>query len=288
MKKWIRFFKIIKYVGLLGLPGFLFDIPIIKLFWLFWLFGLVEVFAELPILIQSLKQIAGMLVIPIRYGTKLPNKNNFKSSVKYSLPFSDAWVVVNGGVDKMYSHSWSIPTQRYAYDFLILDENGNSNSGNPSSAPSYYCYGKEILAPADGTVVEVSTNHPDSDLSGTGAVDCKAHDIRGNYIIIRHTDKEYSLLAHLQPNSIRVKVGDFVMQGQPIANCGNSGNTSEPHLHFQLQDNKSFFYSAGLPIQFDNISIETTVNYNHFDARQAADCSRKDTHIARGQKVKNR
>jgi len=77
--------------------------------------------------------------------------------------------------------------------------------------------------------------------------------LRGNFIVIKHAEKEYSLYAHLAPKSVVVSKGGRVLQGQIIAKCGNSGNTSEPHLHFQLQTGKSFFTSAGLPIYFTNI-----------------------------------
>lgn len=77
--------------------------------------------------------------------------------------------------------------------------------------------------------------------------------MRGNHITLQHNEKEFSTIAHLMPNSITVAVGQKVVRGQVIAKCGNSGNTSEPHIHFQLNDGKSFFASAGLPVKFKNV-----------------------------------
>lgn len=229
-----------------------------------------------------------MLVVPLRHGSHLPNTDNYRCKVKYSLPFSDRWTAVNGGVDKKSSHSWDIPTQRYAYDFLILDEGSESCDGNVTRAADYHCYGKEILAPADGEVIEVGSDCPDSLISGTGQVDCSARDIRGNYILIRHAEGEYSLLAHLQPGNIGVKAGDVVKRRQCIARCGNSGNSSEPHLHFQLQNGKSFFNSAGLPIEFENISASSTPNYSAYDPRPVPSAiGLPEKYIARGQTVAN-
>ena len=91
--------------------------------------------------------------------------------------------------------------------------------------------------------------------------------IRGNYVLICHSDGEYSLLAHLKPDSIRVSVGQSIKRGEKIAECGNSGNTSEPHLHFQVQLGKSFYSSPGLPVEFENIKVKKTLNYEKFDDR---------------------
>ena len=74
-------------------------------------------------------------------------------------------------------------------------------------------------------------------------------------------------MAHLKPDSIRVAVGQIVKRGEKIAECGNSGNTSEPHLHFQVQLGQSFYTSPGLPIEFENIIVSATPNYGKFDDR---------------------
>ena len=219
------------------------------------------------ILIQSLKQLWGMIVLEYKYHGNLPNIENYHTQVKYSLPFDGEWVVANGGVTEKTSHSWEIPTQRYAYDFIILDNTGSSFKGDEPEAGSFYCYGRDILAPADGSVAEICTGNLDSGITKNRAVSCKARDIRGNYILICHSDQEYTLSAHLKPDSIQVSVGQSVKRGEKIAECGNSGNTSEPHLHFQVQLGKSFYSSPGLPIEFENLIVKDTLNYEKFDDR---------------------
>ena len=219
------------------------------------------------VLIQSLKQLWGMIVLEYKYHGNLPNIENYRSKETYSLPFHGEWVVANGGVTEKTSHSWEIPTQRYAYDFVILDGAGSSVQGEETEAGSFYCYGRDILAPADGMVVEICTGNPDTGITKNRTAFCHARDIRGNYILIHHAEQEYSLLAHLKPDSIRVAVGQTVKRGEKIAECGNSGNTSEPHLHFQVQLGQSFYSSPGLPIEFENISVRATPNYEKFDDR---------------------
>lgn len=214
----------------------------------------------------------------------MPDKDNFIPKVNYSLPFKGSWVVLNGGVTKEFSRSWAINSQRYAYDFIMMDQAGNSHFGDFKNKHNYFCYGKEILAPAEGIVVEVKTNCRDSKIIEKGQTDPLIKDIRGNYVIIQHAENEYSCLAHLKPKSIFVKIGEKVERKQLIALCGNTGNSSEPHLHFQLQNSPSFFNGAGLPIYFEGIEVWQQVNYDLFDSRKIEKLS---DFLSRGMAVKN-
>lgn len=288
MKSFVRFCGKVKYLGLLGLPSLFFDNQLFNLLLLFWLLGFIEIFYNFPLYLQSFKQLGGLAVIAFRYGNSMPAAATYRCKVKYSLPFKESWTVVNGGVDKQASHSWHIPTQRYAYDFLLLDSVGKSFEGDMTKPASYYCYGKEILAPADGEVIEAVSHHPDSRIWGKGQADCSAGDIRGNYLLLRHAEGEYSLLAHLQPGSIHVKKGDTVKRGQCIAFCGNSGNSSEPHLHFHLQDGESFYHSAGLPVEFEGIAAIPAPNYTAYDRRPIPSAGvLPGSYIVRGRNVLN-
>lgn len=137
------------------------------------------------------------------------------------------------------------------------------------------CYGRDILAPADGVVVEVGTGCPNSRIDGKSA-QCDGSDIRGNYVLIQHAENEFALLAHLKPGSTTVSVGQEVRRFDVIGACGNSGMTSEPHLHFHVQDGRSFYTSAGLPVAFENISVEPFTSYasvyEHQADENAASC----------------
>jgi len=217
--------------------------------------------------LQVVVQILGIIFVEVSYGDKLPSVENYDCKVDYILPFEGKWTVVNGGVSEELSHSWDIFPQRYAYDFIIMDDEGNSFSGDGKNLNSYYCYGENLIAPADGVVVQVSDKHKDSRVDNGAKVYCDTWDIRGNFVVIQHAEKEFSVFAHLIPGSVTVQKGDEVKQGKVIAKCGNSGNTSEPHLHFQLQTGKSFFASAGLPISFVNVNAVRKRNYDKKDPR---------------------
>ena len=80
----------------------------------------------------------------------------------------------------------------------------------------------------------------------------KDNNLFGNYILISHKNNEYSLLAHLEYSSINVSIGEKVHQGDLIGKCGNSGNSSEPHLHFQVMNSSKIDECVSLKIKFSN------------------------------------
>jgi murein DD-endopeptidase MepM/ murein hydrolase activator NlpD len=83
----------------------------------------------------------------------------------------------------------------------------------------------------------------------------RQRDIRGNYVVIGHAGGEHSLLAHLREGSVTVGAGDHVTSGQRVGWCGHSGNSTEPHLHFHVQDRASFYRGMGLPVAFTSVDI---------------------------------
>lgn len=162
------------------------------------------------------------------------------------LPFDGEWTVVWGGRSVEENYHAAYRDQRFAYDFLVL-ENGSSFSGDGKANNDYHCFGLPILAPAAGTVVGAESSMPDN---LPGAFD--AANPLGNHVIIDHGANEYSFLAHLRQGSVSVGVGDEVAAGDPIGECGNSGRSSEPHLHYHLQDSPEPGTGAGLPAQFND------------------------------------
>lgn len=205
------------------------------------------------VLLTGIAQLLGHVPILLRHRGRLPSPESHEGEVEYRLPFDGEWTVVNGSPDRAYSHSWGILTQRYAHDFVITDDEGRSHTGDRGSPEGYFCFGEPIVAPADGVVVDCRNSHRDYHRT-SGWLDPLQWSILGNYVLIKHADDEYSLCAHLEQGSVTVAVGDEVDRGQPIGACGNSGNTTEPHLHFHIQDHPNFFLGAGLPVAFDSIA----------------------------------
>jgi len=216
------------------------------------------------LLYQQIKQLVGQGIINGRIKHNPENFANFQSKTQYRLPFNNEWLIYHGGHTPATSHSWNVLTQRYAYDFVMADEEFSRHKSKGNHVKDYYCYGQEIVAAADGEVVKVVDGLSDGLCVGYFVVDFLAREMAGNHIIIKHAEGEYGFYAHLLHNSIEAKVGDKVSQGQILGMCGFSGNGTEPHLHFHLQDGKSFYHSMGLPIKFNDLSINGELIENEY------------------------
>jgi murein DD-endopeptidase MepM/ murein hydrolase activator NlpD len=205
---------------------------------------------------QQIRQLVGQGVINGRIKHNPEKFAEFQSKTQYRLPFNNEWLIYHGGHTPTTSHSWNVLTQRYAYDFVMADEKFSRHKSKGNDVKDYYCYAQKIVAAADGEVVKVVDGLSDGFCVGYFVVDFLAREMAGNHIIIKHAEGEYGFYAHLLGNSIKPKVGDKVCQGQTLGECGFSGNSTEPHLHFHLQDGKSFYHSIGLPIKFNHVSID--------------------------------
>jgi murein DD-endopeptidase MepM/ murein hydrolase activator NlpD len=177
----------------------------------------------------------GLLETPVQLGN--PEKNLYLQSgnlkrfparfpVAASLPFFGEWKVSQGHNGEItHKGAW-----RNAWDFIITDKNGKQFKGSGDFAEDYFCYGKAVTAPFDGTVMEVVNSIPDNTI---GDVDTRNN--WGNTVILKHSNDIFSKLSHLKYHSVEVREGDPVKQGQLLGKCGNSGRSPYPHLHFQFQ-----------------------------------------------------
>ena len=160
------------------------------------------------------------------------------------LPFDGEWYVVWGGRTYQQNENVVARDRRFAYDFAVR-RNRSTHLGDGSRVEDYFCWGRPVLAPADGTVLETSDGLPDN---VPGVAD-SAHPA-GNYVTLLLGNGEYAVLAHLRGGSLRIKAGDAVVAGAEVAQCGNSGDSSEPHLAFYLQDGPTIGNASGLPAFF--------------------------------------
>jgi hypothetical protein len=157
--------------------------------------------------------------------------------------------------------------QRFAIDWMQLDDQGRFVHGDASDVHNYTCYGADILAVADGTVIETLSDLddqkpgtlPDPKTITIGNVD-------GNHVILDLGGGVYAFYAHMQKNGVLVHVGDHVTRGQVLGKLGNTGNTSAPHLHFHLMNGPSALGSQGIPYAIDAFQFAGEVNKAQFDA----------------------
>ncbi|HUE73011.1 MAG TPA: M23 family metallopeptidase [Pirellulaceae bacterium] len=173
------------------------------------------------------------------------------SEVRFRLPL-DGPITVGWGGDRLRgNYHVSYPAQRWAYDLLVAKE-GKTYSGDGTKYEDYYCYGMPVLSPADGEVVAVLDGMRDTPLESPGVVLPPG----GNQIVIKVAPRQYLFLCHLQRGTISVLEKDQVTQGQVLARVGNSGNTSEPHLHIHLQDTPDMSFGEGIPLYFSNYRVD--------------------------------
>jgi len=144
--------------------------------------------------------------------------------------------------------------ERYAIDFVQLGSDGKSYKDDAKDNHSYQAYGADILAVADGKVVDVKTGIPDN-VPGSTAGPITSATIGGNYVIEDLGNGAYAFYAHLKPGSVKVNVGAHVKRGQVLGLLGNSGNSTEPHLHFHVINRPSPLGGNGLPYAFEHIAI---------------------------------
>lgn len=190
------------------------------------------------------EQIEGLALDPA--GPAATNYLDYETKTLLALPFSGEWFVFWGGRTQEQNYHVIAPDQRFAYDIVISRE-GKTHIGDGIRNEDYYCYGQALLSPAAGTVVEVIEG-VDDNVPG----ELNPAQTTGNTIVIDHGNGEFSVMAHFKKGSIVVEDGDAVTKGQELGLCGNSGNSSEPHLHYHLQDGPVLFDAAGLPAFFND------------------------------------
>jgi hypothetical protein len=150
-------------------------------------------------------------------------------------------------------------SRRYAIDWRI-EKDGAQFAGDPREVRSYYAYGEQVLAVADGIVITARDGLPDNiPRTAAGfntALPISMDNAGGNSIVIDLGDGQFALYAHLKPGSVRVKAGERVRRGDVVAQIGNSGDARWPHLHFQVTSNPHILASEGLPYLLDQYRVQ--------------------------------
>jgi murein DD-endopeptidase MepM/ murein hydrolase activator NlpD len=174
-----------------------------------------------------------------------------RNSTKLILPFKDKWTVTWGGDTVELNYHVESKAQKNAFDFVITGEDGKSYKTNGKTNEDYYAFGKELIAPCDGEIVMVVDGIEDNIPGKLNPIY-----VPGNTVIIKTENNEYLYFAHFKQHSIIVEQGQKVKQGDILGLSGNSGNSSEPHLHFHIQNVKDMNVATGVKCYFEQLIVQ--------------------------------
>jgi len=201
----------------------------------------------LNISIDKNSKINGLLVKPFKE-SNLPKLE--RNQTKFILPFKGEWTVFWGGDTKELNYHVENEAQKGAFDIIITDENGKSHNNNGERNEDYFAFEKELIAPCEAEAVLVVDGIKDNKPGEFNPIY-----IPGNTVILKTNNGEYLFFAHFKQNSIIVKQGQKVKKGELLGLCGNSGNSSEPHLHFHIQNVEDMNKATGAKSYFEKIYV---------------------------------
>lgn len=188
--------------------------------------------------------------------------------VSLALPFRGTWRAEMSPARRVPSHGTHVFATTYAIDFVAVRGRRTASVRDwrtwfaVEPAERFFAYGQPVFAPAAGRVAAVHDGEPDhearrSQLALVPYALTQAARLRGgpgalagNHVILELDRGAYAVLAHLRAGSIQVGVGETVVVGQQLAQCGNSGNSTQPHLHIQAMDSPDPYRARGVPIAF--------------------------------------
>jgi murein DD-endopeptidase MepM/ murein hydrolase activator NlpD len=181
-------------------------------------------------------------------------ENNYpiadRNTTKLILPFYDEWMVFWGGDTKELNYHVENAAQKNAFDFVIMDNYGKTFINDGTVNEDYYAFGREVIAPCDGKIV-LAVDGVKDNIPGK----MNPYFATGNTVIMRTENNEYILFAHLKQNSLMAAEGQDVKRGDIIGLCGNSGNSSEAHLHLHIQNIEDINFATGMKSYFECIMV---------------------------------
>ncbi len=210
---------------------------------------------KLLISLDSNSDINGLLIKPLQENLQSQLKRNKTDLV---LPFKEEWTVVWGGDTRELNYHVENPAQKNAFDFVITDENGKSYKTNGKTNEDYYAFGKELFSPCAAEVVQVVDGLKDNTPGQMNPLY-----VLGNSVILKTENNEYLFFAHFKQHSIVVQQGQQVEPGQLLGLCGNSGNSSEAHLHFHIQNIEDINNATGVKCFFNELSVNGEVKNDY-------------------------
>lgn len=201
----------------------------------------------------------------VRYSAKQsPRQTSFANVNLARAPFAGDWLVSWGGEKPEDNHHIGSPPQDRGIDIrkIIPDSRNQTSQGDQKNNESYGCWAQPILAPIDG-VVEVAVDGVPDNIPG----ELNRPSAMGNYVMLKSPEGFVVVLAHFKQGSVARKAGEQVKAGDFLALCGNSGNSTEPHLHMHVQSGVSMGQSVAMRIVFPSITVDGIQRENYSPKR---------------------
>ncbi len=191
------------------------------------------------------------------------------ASLDVRYPFNGRWLVQNSPANRVPSHGTAVFATSYAIDFVPVDAAGRtarirlSSLVRPEPPERFPGFGRDVLAPVQGVVIAARDVEPDHlahrGLPSIGYALTQHRRVRsgwealaGNHVLIENRGIVVAL-CHLQRGSVRVRTGQQVRVGDALGRCGNSGNSTEPHVHVQAFDDRDPRDANAVPLSFDGV-----------------------------------
>jgi murein DD-endopeptidase MepM/ murein hydrolase activator NlpD len=188
-------------------------------------------------------------------------------TIDLAYPFEGRWLTQNSPANRVPSHGTTLLATAFAIDFVPVNEAGRTapitlrSLLRPEPAERFPGFGRPILAPVQGTVVRVHDAAPDHKAfrglpSVSYAITQRRRlaagwsELAGNHVMIETREGSVVAVCHLQRDSVQVQLGQSVRVGETLGRCGNSGNTTEPHVHIQAMDRLDVVNASAGPITF--------------------------------------
>jgi murein DD-endopeptidase MepM/ murein hydrolase activator NlpD len=194
-----------------------------------------------------------------------------RSRTAFVFPLRGEWY--DGAAPSFHSHHRWVPSEQFAHDLVQIGPTTDTHRGDGLRFRDYYAYGEPVSAAASGVVVaavDTEGEDPRAMRQRGEAMDAYlarlqadqaarlargALGLVGNHVVIDHGNGEFSLYAHLKPGSVRVEAGARIEQGARIGDVGSTGNSTEPHLHFQVCDGPDPLLCSGIPPRWQNLAM---------------------------------
>ncbi|MDB2439594.1 M23 family metallopeptidase [Hellea sp.] len=188
-------------------------------------------------------------VILFIFADSLMPQLSSKDAITVHSPFAAESFMAHAGHNKLLNYHTAYASQKHALDIMVAYEDGRENKNDRKVLEDYACFGARLIAPVSGEIIAAKSDLVDQKIGSRDP-----ENPEGNHVVIKMDGTHYALLAHMKQNSLAVAVGDQVVVGQKLGECGNSGNTTSPHLHFQIQRYPDLFAKDGYtyPVKFDN------------------------------------